>query len=212
MLALRVLSIPLSADRSAALLAVALLHIGAAVAFYSGLMSHTLMKPTGPLKISPVAPRPAVPPPRIEVHPARLASDTLEIPQPSVPFAASDDSQAPVVVAAATGSGAATPAIPVPAVTTRARPDPRHPFKVGRDNYPDAAIRAGQEGRCVVDFSVDPEGRIGAPRLTVGTGFALLDAACLSAVRGQRMIPATSDGRPVASQVSLPISWKIAHD
>jgi hypothetical protein len=36
-----------------------------------------------------------------------------------------------------------------------------------------------------------------------------LDEACLKAVHGQRMLPATEEGKPVEKQVSIPIVWKL---
>jgi hypothetical protein len=41
------------------------------------------------------------------------------------------------------------------------------------------------------------------------TGFDRLDQACLNGVRGQRMLPATENGKPVESTVSIPILWNL---
>jgi TonB family protein len=57
---------------------------------------------------------------------------------------------------------------------------------------------------------VAADGRITAASLQASSGFPLLDDACLRAVRGQHMLPATQDGKPIESTVSLPIVWRLS--
>ena len=40
-------------------------------------------------------------------------------------------------------------------------------------------------------------------------GFPRLDEACLKGVHGQRMLPATEEGKPIEKTASLPIVWKL---
>jgi TonB family protein len=87
--------------------------------------------------------------------------------------------------------------------------DPRHPLKIGADYYPDASKRANEEGRCVVEVIVTADGRILGETIQTSTGFDRLDEACLKAVHGQRMIPATEDGIPVERTVGLQLAWKL---
>lgn len=75
----------------------------------------------------------------------------------------------------------ATAAVPaqaqvlVPIAGTNAPPD-----------YPPAARRRGQQGVVTVVFACDEDGRVVRAAIARGSGFALLDAAALAAVRGWR--------------------------
>jgi protein TonB len=89
------------------------------------------------------------------------------------------------------------------------RPDPKHPLKIGSDHYPDGSIRAGEQGRCVVQVTVAVGGQVTHASLQSSTGFRRLDDACLNAVRGVRMLPATEDGKPVEKTAALPIVWTL---
>jgi TonB family protein len=88
--------------------------------------------------------------------------------------------------------------------------DPKHPLKIGPDYYPAGAIRREQEGRCIVRVTVAADGKIIDSSLQSSSGFPLLDDACLTAVRGQRMLPATQDGKAAQSTASVPIVWKLS--
>jgi TonB family protein len=57
---------------------------------------------------------------------------------------------------------------------------------------------------------VAADGRIIAARIQTGTGFDRLDQACLNGVKGQRMLPATEDGKPIESTISIPIHWNLS--
>jgi protein TonB len=101
---------------------------------------------------------------------------------------------------------------PVPssgALRTPARWDPQHPLHVGLAYYPIASKRAHEEGRCIVAVTVTADGRITEAALASSTGYPRLDQACLKAVKGQRMMPATEDGKPIESKIALPIVWKL---
>jgi protein TonB len=89
--------------------------------------------------------------------------------------------------------------------------DPKHPLKIGEDYYPDASKRANEEGRCIVTVTVSADGRITSEAIQTSSGFPRLDEACLKGVHGQRMIPATEDGKPVDKTVNLPIVWKLTN-
>jgi protein TonB len=93
---------------------------------------------------------------------------------------------------------------------TKVRMDPKHPLRIGADYYPDASRRANEMGRCVVRVTVAVDGRITAAVLQSGSGFSRLDQACLNGVRGQRMLPATEDGKPIESTISIPIVWNLS--
>jgi protein TonB len=99
---------------------------------------------------------------------------------------------------------------PQPNVRVPVRMDPLHPLRIGEDYYPDASRRANEMGRCVVQVTVAADGRIIASALEIRSGFARLDQACLNSVKGQRMLPATEDGKPIESTVSIPILWNLS--
>jgi protein TonB len=93
--------------------------------------------------------------------------------------------------------------------STAVRMDPKHPLRIGDEFYPDQAIRSREEGRCIVQITVAADGRITAASIQTSAGFPRLDEACLQGVRGQRMLPATEDGKPVTKTVTVPITWRL---
>jgi TonB family protein len=58
-------------------------------------------------------------------------------------------------------------------------------------------------------MEVDSDGVVRARQLVISTGFAGLDIACLDAFKNARMLPATLDGKPVASWIILPATWAL---
>src|SRR5712692_1126725 len=86
---------------------------------------------------------------------------------------------------------------PQPHARSTVRMDPRHPLRIGKDYYPDASVRGNEMGRCVVLATVAADGRIIAAAIQTRSGFDRLDQACLNAVKGQRMLPATEDSKPI---------------
>ena len=90
--------------------------------------------------------------------------------------------------------------------------DPRHPLKIGEDYYPDASKRNNEEGTCRVQLKVAASGMITEATIQQTSGFPRLDEACLKAVKGQRMLPATEDGKPIDTVAVLPITWKLRSD
>ena len=201
----RALSLPV--DRSAAFGIVVLFHIALGYAFYSGLAIQFVQSLVGPIVIQPPIEKPRE---RVELPTAHVDFAPIPVPTPEVPSGELPGAETPLATAPVGGSTAIAPPEPARApLITAARLDPRHLITVGRENYPDAEVRAGHEGRCVVSLSVAADGRITDAAIKTGTGFEGLDAACLRAVRGQRMLPATQDGKPVASRAAIPIVWKL---
>lgn len=199
-----------SGPRGAALIAVIILHIGIGWAFYTGLAGKLIQKVIPPVQISEVekpkeVDKPPPPPPKIE-----------EV-KPYVPPPEFVDIQAPVQQTTAitqTTTQVQKPAPPAPApvvqhVHTTIAMDPKHPLHIGEDYYPDASKRAGEEGVCTVTVTVAADGRITGEKIQQSSGFPRLDEACLKAVHGQRMKPATEDGKPVEMTAALPIRWKL---
>ncbi|MEJ2328111.1 MAG: energy transducer TonB, partial [Chromatiaceae bacterium] len=75
--------------------------------------------------------------------------------------------------------------------------------------YPLIARRRGQEGLVVVLVTLSPAGLPEQIALAEASGVASLDAAALEAVRGWRFTPATENGRAVASELRVPIRFRL---
>ncbi len=106
---------------------------------------------------------------------------------------------------------------PPPQVTTTARTpvrlDSNHPPKIGDRYYPRESKILGEQGVCVVRLEVDADGDVRAEQLLVSSGFGRLDASCVAAFAGGHFLPATVDGKPVASWVNIPTFWTLgSHD
>ncbi len=201
-----------SGKRGVALAIVVLIHIIVGYGFYTGLAQHIINKVIPPVEIAEidkpkVEDKPPPPPPKIE-----------EL-KPYVPPPEFVDIQTPVqettaiAAVATTNVAVAAPAPPAPPQVqhshTMPRMDPKHPLKVGEDYYPDASKRANEEGTCLVKLTVAPDGRITDQSIEKSSGFPRLDDACLKGVRGQRLLPATEDGKPVELTTVVPITWKL---
>ena len=183
------------------------LHIVVGYAFYSGLarrISQTIIPPVEIAQIDkPKADdKPPPPPPKLE-----------DI-KPYVPPPEFVDIQAPVDAptnAISVTTQTRTPA-PVQAVQHSRSPirqDPKHPLHIGEDYYPDASKRANEEGTCRVRVSVAVDGRIIDASIESSSGFPRLDDACLKGVKGQRVLPAMEDGKPIETTTIVPITWKL---
>jgi len=197
-----------SGTRGAALIAVIALHVVIVWAFYTGLAGKLIQKVIPPVEIAQIdkpkdVDKPPPPPPKLEeikpyVPPPEFV-DIQAAPQQTNAISDITQKQAPAPVAA--------PAPPKPG--TAPRMDPKHPLKIGEEWYPDASKRANEEGRCIVQVTVAADGTIRSESLQQSSGFPRLDEACLKAVHGQRMIPATEEGKPVEKTAALPIVWKL---
>ncbi len=198
-----------SGTRGAALIAVILLHVVIVWAFYTGLAGKLIQTVIPPVEIAQIdkpkdIDKPPPPPPKLE-----------EI-KPYVPPPEFVDIQAAPAATNAITQITQTQAPPAPVAQapppppgTPPRMDPKHPLKIGEEWYPDASKRANEEGRCIVQMTVAADGRVAAETLQQTSGFPRLDEACLKAVHGQRMLPATENGKPIEKTVSIPIVWKL---
>ena len=200
-----------SGRRGLAFLVVILLHVVVGWAFYTGLAKRLVATIIPPVEIAQIdkpkdVDKPPPPPPKLEeIKPYVPPPEFVDIQAPQEQtnaIAVVTQTQAPVaapVVAAA----------PAPKPGTAPKMDPKHPLKIGEEWYPDASKRANEEGRCTVQMTISIDGRISAETIQQSSGFPRLDEACLKAVHGQKMIPATEEGKPVEKTVSIPIVWKL---
>jgi TonB family protein len=97
---------------------------------------------------------------------------------------------------------------PKPAHTSP-RMDPEHPLKIGAAYYPLESRRARERGRCIVTVTVLSDGRLRDVEIQQSTGYPRLDQACLEAFAGGRLIPATENGVPIDTTISLPVVWRV---
>ena len=77
--------------------------------------------------------------------------------------------------------------------------------------YPEAARRAGVEGRVIVQFVVDERGRVVDP-VVVRSPSPLLSDAALDAVRQARFRPGSDAGEAVKVRFALPITFRLRDD
>lgn len=201
-----------SGKRGIALIVVILLHIIVGYGFYTGLASKFVQHIAQPVEIAQIdkpkdVDKPPPPPPKLE-----------EI-KPFVPPPEFVDIQAPqqetTAITQTTQTNAPPPPVavaapPPPKPGTPPRMDPRHPLKIGEEWYPDASKRANEEGRCIVLMTVSVVGRVSAESIQTSSGFPRLDEACLKAVHGAQMLPATEEGKPIEKTVTIPIVWKLS--
>lgn len=198
-----------SGTRGAALIAVIILHVGIVWAFYTGLAGKLIQKVIPPVEIAQIdkpkeVDKPPPPPPKLEeIKPFVPPPEFVDIQAPQQQTTAITQTTQVQHVAPV----AAPP--PVQHARTPIGQDPKHPLKIGEDYYPDASKRANEQGRCIVKVTVAADGRITSESIEQSSGFPRLDEACLKGVHGQRMKPATEDGKPVETTASLPIVWKL---
>ena len=190
--------------------AVVLLHLLMGYALYIGLAQKLVRAlAPAPLNVQEIVQlREAA---RIEPTVVNWSKPTLYVPPPLDPVIARepDPDTRLLGTSPAQPPPNGTPAQPQTRVEIGIRPDPKHPLKIGSEFYPDGSVRAGEQGRCVVQVTVAIGGQVTHALLQSTTGFQRLDDACLNAVRGVRMLPATEDGKPVEKTTDLPIVWRL---
>jgi len=78
-----------------------------------------------------------------------------------------------------------------------------------QNSYPKEAIRAGAQGRVVVDIVIDERGVLSQCSVFVSAGNAALDqATCDLAMKKARFTPARdTTGRAISSKARLPVRW-----
>ena len=77
--------------------------------------------------------------------------------------------------------------------------------------YPVAARRRHQEGLVLISVRVTAQGRAEKVEIKQSSGFPLLDAAALKAVRDWEFIPACIGTKAFASEIEVPVRFKLAN-
>lgn len=200
----------LSGRKGVAFSAVILLHLLFGFALYSELavkMGKTLE--TSPLNVARIA-EPTKPPVKPQPLVSLIDSVRIHVAAPeTLSMAPPEETSVRDVDPIEPPQTILQPA-PLLGASSKVRMDPKHPLRIGEAYYPDASRRANEMGRCVVKVTVASDGRIVAAAIQSSTGFDRLDQACLNAVKGQRMLPATEDGKAIESGISLPIVWNLS--
>ena len=99
---------------------------------------------------------------------------------------------------------------PVEHPASYARGDVRAVFRA--DDYPTAAMEAGDQGTVQTELTIDSDGRVGRCTITQSSGHRSLDEATCSILQQRaRFTPARdAESRPVASRVTTPpVSWRL---
>ncbi len=76
-------------------------------------------------------------------------------------------------------------------------------------SYPEAARRRGQEGVVWVEVTVDISGEPIRVELKKSSGFSLLDAVAIKAVRGWKFKPASRGLMGIESNVTVPVRFRL---
>ena len=97
---------------------------------------------------------------------------------------------------------------PRAAVFVKARPDPSfaaafHP------PYPPSMAREGVEGQVTVRVTIDERGRVVAVEQVAATNSVFFEQTKSQALRFWRFVPATRDGRPIRSEQSLTVHFRL---
>ena len=74
--------------------------------------------------------------------------------------------------------------------------------------YPEMALKAGIEGRVVVQFLIDKDGNVQDPIVVRGIGGGC-DEEALKAVQKVKFIPGRQRGKPVVVRYSMPVTFKL---
>jgi len=75
--------------------------------------------------------------------------------------------------------------------------------------YPEFARRRGYQGTTLLRVRVLDDGRVAAVQIKESSGYQVLDGTATKAVWTWRFTPALADGRPVASWVLVPITFRL---
>ena len=131
-----------------------------------------------PRKSPPIEEEPEV----VEVDPSRLARTEQQSPPPI--------------------------AVAVPEVLGTADKTPPKFFSNRPPRYPELAAQRGWQGKVILRITIDVEGRVSDVDVHRSSGYEILDAAAVRAVRTWSGEPARVDGRPVETVELLPVVFR----
>ncbi|MGH8031935.1 MAG: energy transducer TonB [Luteimonas sp.] len=106
---------------------------------------------------------------------------------------------------------AASPPNAPPVAKAKAKPRHRDAALIAqpRPKYPPGAYRAGEQGTVLVGARVDAQGHVSDVAIVKRSGSRALDRAAVSEVRGWKFRPALNNGKPVASNIRVPVDYRL---
>ena len=202
----------MSTQRMMGLGFVALLHILLGYAFVTGLALKAIKKIVQPIEavevkddVKPEEPPP--PPPKLDEIPPYVPPPIVDVqvaaPPPPVQQVQRVAPPPPTITMA--------PPAPV-GPTTPATPKGRLGATITTDDYPEASIRAEEEGVTKVQYEVGTDGRVtaGSCQITASSGHDRLDRrTCELVERRFRFNPAMREGTPVRAGRAQSVRWQI---
>ena len=156
----------------------------------------------------PVAvPKPTPPKPKPKPKPTPKPKPKPAPPPPAEPLVpAAPPTPAPVVQSPAPSI---TPVVenapPTPVLVPPSRPSSRYSPK---PPFPMIAKRRGWQGTVLLEIDVDENGRPRSVKVLETSGRTILDQSALKSVKRWLFNPATRDGKPVASTMTVNIEFK----
>lgn len=84
-------------------------------------------------------------------------------------------------------------------------------FMINELQYPADAAKAGNEGRVVVQFTIEADGKVSNPEVVVGVCESLDREALRIVSRMPKWTPGYSDGKAVACSFVIPVEFKLAN-
>ncbi len=158
-------------------------------------------------EVKPV-PRQVEPDPTDPVQPY---SQPVARPDIFIPTIAGPDDERDVAAEAGqTPGGSAGAAMdPVEIIAPRRRTQDRRLAALINACYPAAARRNNEEGRLVARITIGADGTPNAWSVTQSSGFARLDQAAGCVIRRMEFIAGRQDGRAVAADAELPITFQL---
>ncbi len=106
--------------------------------------------------------------------------------------------------------GAGIPINQKPDYSTTPHLDDDFHLKVGPEYYPTDTREHRQQGKCLVHVTVTPQGTPRDVAVTISTGYAALDAACINAIRDADFIPGVRGEMAVAGSTDIYMSWRLS--
>lgn len=213
----------MSGSRIGAIVIVALIHLALGYAFVTGLAYKYVKKAAEQLNTfdveeppPPPPDEPPPPPPDIKLEPPPVVAPPPIVRNPNPPPVVITTVRTPPPVFIPTPRAAPPPPPPAPpppppriSQAAGLRGNPGQFF--GPDAYPASAQRAGEEGRVVAKLTVGTDGRVTDCVVTTSSGSSALDSATCRIARSRvRYTPAKDqDGRPIQSNATIPVVWRL---
>lgn len=171
--------------------------------------SQIAQPPPAPEPVPAVASDPIRLPPPVPVEVTRHVAKAAPSPPQTVPSPHSAPAQA---LASLTPAPAPTEARPAEVATADPLIPPRPVAGMETNRapaYPEIALRRHEAGRVMLRVSVSAHGRPLEVDVAQSSGYPILDAAALSAVRQWQFIPAMQAGTAVAAIAEVPVRFQI---